>query len=48
MQGVPLHVGNAWVDYLEDMASIWTGTVTMNKPINPKRFTVKEMVRRGK
>ena len=48
VQGVPLHVGNAWVDYLGDMASIWTGTVTMNKPINPKRFTVKEMVRRGK
>ena len=48
VQGVPLHVGNTWIDYLEDMASIWSGKVVINQPINPKRFTVKEMVRRGK
>lgn len=47
-RGVPLHVGNAWIDYLEDMANIWSGKVIINKPINPKRFTVKETVRRGK
>ncbi len=47
--GAPLHMGNIWVDYKSNMASVWTGDeVLVSKPLLPQMFTVKEMVRRGK
>ncbi len=46
--GISVHLGNLCVDYQNDLASLWTGTVLLNKPIKAKRFTVKEMIRRGK
>lgn len=47
--GVPLHMGNIWVDYKSNHASIWTADeVLISQPLPPKMFTVKEMVRRGK
>ena len=48
VQGVPLHTGNAWIDYKNDIAGLWSGKVLVNKLVKPKRFTVKEMIRRGK
>jgi hypothetical protein len=47
--GVPLHLGNGWVDYKNDSAAVWSADeFLVNKPLKPKQFTVKEMVRRGK
>jgi Protein of unknown function (DUF1329) len=47
--GAPLHMGNIWVDYKADHASIWTGDeVLISQPLPSKMFTVKEMVRKGK
>ena len=47
--GVPLHVGNMWIDYKINHASVWTADeVLISQPLPPKIFTVKEMVRRGK
>ena len=48
-EGVPLHLGNSWVDYKSNSAAVWwADEFLVNKPIKPRRFTVKEMVRRGK
>jgi hypothetical protein len=48
-QGAPLHLGNSWVDYKSDSAAVWSADeFLVNKPLKPKQFTVKEMVRRGK
>lgn len=46
--GISVHLGNLCVDYQSDVASLWTGDVLINKPVKPRRFTVKEMIRRGK
>ena len=47
--GVQMHVGNIWIDYKADRASVWTADeVLIDQPLQPKMFTVKEMVRRGK
>ena len=46
--GISVHLGNLCVDYQNDVASLWTGKVLINKPVKPRRFTVKEMIRRGK
>jgi hypothetical protein len=47
--GVPLHIGNIWVDYHTNHASVWVSDkMLVNKPLPPKMFTVKELMRRGK
>jgi hypothetical protein len=47
--GVPLHVGTTWIDYKTNHASVWIEKkVLYNKPLSPKIFTVKEMMRKGK
>ena len=47
--GVPLHVGNTWVDYKTNYASVWIeNKMLINKLVLPKMFTVKEMMRIGK
>jgi hypothetical protein len=47
--GVQLHVGNMWIDYKTERASVWTADeVLVGQPLSPKIFTVKEMVRKGK
>jgi len=47
--GVPLPVGNAWIDYQTSHASLWVGDkVLFNQPLPPEIFTVKEMMSRGK
>jgi hypothetical protein len=47
--GVPLHMGNIWVDYKSNRAAVWTADeVLVSKPLPPTMFTVKEMVRKGK
>ena len=48
-KGAPLHLGNSWVDYKSNSAAVWAADeFLVNQPIKPRRFTVKEMVRRGK
>ena len=48
-EGAPLHLGNSWVDYKSNSAAVWAADeFLVNQPIKPRRFTVKEMVRRGK
>lgn len=47
--GAPLQIGNMWIDYKTDHASVWTGDeILISQPLPPKIFTVKEMVRKGK
>jgi hypothetical protein len=47
--GVQLHVGNIWIDYKADRASVWTADeILIGQPLPPNMFTVKEMMRRGK
>jgi len=47
--GVPLQVGNVWIDYQTNHASVWVGDkVLLNKPLPPNMFTVEELMRRGK
>lgn len=47
--GVALHVGNMWIDYKTERASVWTADeVLVSQPLPPKMFTVKEMMRKGK
>ena len=47
--GVPLHMGNIWVDYKSNLASVWTADeILISQSLSPQMFTVKEMVRKGK
>jgi hypothetical protein len=47
--GVPLHIGNVWIDYQTNHASAWIADKLLyNRPLPPKMFTVKELMRRGK
>jgi hypothetical protein len=47
--GVPLIVGNIWIDYHTNNASIWIEQqVRYNRPLSPKIFTVEEMMNLGK
>ncbi|HEV8718517.1 MAG TPA: DUF1329 domain-containing protein [Candidatus Binatia bacterium] len=47
--GAPVQIGNMWIDYQTDHASVWTADeVLISQPLPPKMFTVKEMVRKGK
>jgi hypothetical protein len=46
---VPLFVGNIWIDYKINRASLWVGDkMIVNQPVSPKIFTTKELLRRGK
>jgi hypothetical protein len=47
--GVPLQVGNVWIDYETNHASVWVSDkVLLNRPLPPNMFTVEELMRRGK
>ncbi len=47
--GVPLHVGNVWIDYKTNYTTFWIeDEILMNKPVPSNIFTVKELLRRGK
>ena len=49
VKGTHLHLGNVWIDYKSNSAALWTADeVLINKPLKPRKFTVKEMVRLGK
>jgi hypothetical protein len=46
---VPAYIGNVWIDYKTDHASLWVGDkVLVNQPLLPEMFTVKELMRKGK
>ena len=48
VKGTHLHLGNVWIDYKSNRAALWTADeVLVNKPLKPRKFTVKEMVRAG-
>lgn len=47
--GVPLHVGNVWIDYKTGYTSFWVeDKILINQPLPPKMFTVEELMRKGK
>jgi hypothetical protein len=47
--GVPLHLGNVWVDYKTNHAAAWVSDkILYNEVLPPKMFTVKELMRKGK
>ena len=49
VKGTHLHLGNVWIDYKSNRAALWTADeILINKPLKPRKFTVKEMVRLGK
>jgi len=48
-KGTHLHLGNVWIDYKSNSAALWTADkILLNKPLKPRTFTVKQMVRLGK
>lgn len=46
---VPMFVGNSWVDYKADRATVWIPSKNIyNRPLPPHFFTVGAMMRQGK
>jgi hypothetical protein len=47
--GVPMQVGNVWIDYKTNYASIWVEKkILLNQPLPPGIFTLEEMLSKGK
>ena len=47
--GVPLLLGNTWIDYNINRAAVWVSDKTLYNEVLPsKMFTVKELMRKGK
>ena len=49
VKGTHLHLGNACLDYKRKTAAIWSADrIEINKPMKPRAFTIKHMMRLGK
>ena len=49
VKGTHLHLGNACIDYKSNTAAVWSADkIEINKPMKPRAFTIKHMMRLGK